>query len=146
MPIGRNIFTVLWLVDGVWRAYFIAADWSELWLVTLRPFTRRRSRVSNHINYSHMCIVVSSEDFLELLIGQSSDKSRYDRWRGKGAAPTPIINPASWNISWDERFSDYTISRSNVVMTTEVEGITSMSESLSMTANQGLTSAYEDIE
>ena len=38
------------------------------------------------------------------------------------------------------------MSKSNAVMTTEVEGITSISESQSMTANKGLTSAYEDIE
>ena len=33
--------------------------------------------------------------FLELLIGQISGWSRYNRLRGKGAAPAPILNPAS---------------------------------------------------
>ena len=33
--------------------------------------------------------------FIELLIGQISGWSRYNRLRGKGAAPAPILNPAS---------------------------------------------------
>ena len=59
--------------SGGWRAFFRASDWSEVLVVTLRLFTRTRSGASNHINYSHMCIVVSSEIILDLLIGQSSD-------------------------------------------------------------------------
>ena len=57
MPIGRNFCIMFWFVDGFWRALFRASDWSELWLVTLRPCMRRWR--SNNINYSHMCIVVS---------------------------------------------------------------------------------------
>ena len=63
MPIGQNFFIMFWLVDGVWRALFKASDWSELCLVTLQLSTRSRRSTSNHINYSHRCIVVFGESF-----------------------------------------------------------------------------------
>ena len=45
--------------------------------------------------------MVSGVHFLELLIGQRSGWSRYDRLRGTGVAPAPILNPASGRSRYD---------------------------------------------